>query len=169
MTTKTSSHVLFKTVLGVAKAYNRKINTQKFFHALFSALSGMRMKEEQTHYAYEKLLGNLDFFDVQHMRVHLLYYLHQEPKGMVMKGLSFSTLLQKMVQHNITSNKEFLQRGSGFIESLTRFPEFHERLEKVIQAFIWGTEVKSESTLPSREKLLEALHKCEEKVRRLQS
>ena len=160
-----NSVFLFNALLDIAKKFNRKMSTMDFAHKVFSSILHAKMTEEETKQSYAHLLSNLDFFEIQHLRVHFLYYLHQEPKGSAVPGVSFTDIVKKMIELNITNNREFLSKESSLLEKLTSVHIYHERLREIISAFIFGNEVKSEKThLPSRKELLKQLEACHKKL-----
>jgi hypothetical protein len=96
--------------------------------------------------------------------------LHQEPRGNAIPGISYTDILQKMLELNITNNREFLNKESVLLEKLTSLHMYHERLREIISSFIFGNEVSSEKgKLPSKQQLLKQLEACHKKIAQLRS
>jgi hypothetical protein len=162
------SKLIFHAALELARKINRKMETLKFFQTLFSVLNHNKLGEEDTKTAYEILESNLNFFDVQELKINLVYYLHQYPKGNGVPGLSYKTILEKMIESGIVNNKVFMTHESRFIEDLSPEQAYHSKLRDIVSAFLFGTHnalSASKVKQVSREQLLKELKACREKCK----
>jgi hypothetical protein len=164
------SILIFRAAMVLARQVNKKMDQFKFFQTLFSVLNQNKLNEENTRAAYEILMSNLDFFDVQELKIYLVYYLHQYPKGNAVPGLSYKTILEKMIQRGIVNNQKFITEEARFIEALTPEQHYHSKLRDIISAFLFGTHneyLSSASKVKqvSREQLLKELRECRRKCK----
>ena len=161
------SQLLFRGAMILAKKFDKKIDTLKFFQTMLSVLNQNKLTEEDTKIAYEILMSKINFFDAQELKIYLLYYLHQYPKGNAVPGVSFKTLLEKMIHRGIVNNKVFMQEEARFLEQISSAP-YHNKLRDIVSAFLFGTHneyLSSASKVKqvSREQLIKELKACREK------
>jgi hypothetical protein len=169
------SQLLFRAALNLSKKYDKKMDQLKFFQTLFTVVNQEKLSEQETKEGYKTLLESLGFEDEQQLRVTLLYYLHNYPKGNAVPGLSYKTILEKMIERGIVNNKKFLTEGTRLIEAITPEAMYREKLNDIISAFLFGTHqeyaAKKENKVKNatREELLKELKACREKLRKLGS
>lgn len=171
MTKSEFSHLLFKTILRILVAFDRKSEKLKFFQAVFSVLNEQKISDKDISLYMDQLYEQLEFFDQQTLNTYLTYYLHNEPKGSVYVGMTFRHLLKEMIQHGITNNRMFLSKGTHLAEQLSRNLEEQEVLKNVMQAIIFQKDIHLD--LPnlkkslSKKELLIKLEECERKLMKL--
>jgi len=174
------SQLLFRAALNLSKKYDKKMDQLKFFQTLFTVVNQEKLSEQETKEGYKTLLESVGFEDEQQLRVTLLLYLHNYPKGNAVPGISYKTILEKMIERGIVNNKKFLTEGTRLIEDITpeamyRDVMYREKLNDIIQAFLFGTHqeyaAKKENKVKNatREELLKELKACREKLRKLGS
>jgi hypothetical protein len=171
MTKSEFSHLLFKTILRILKAFDRKGEKQKFFQAVFSILNEQKISDKDISLYIEQLYEQLEFFDQQTLNTYLTFYLHNEPKGSVVVGLTFRHLLGEMIHKDITNNRSFLSKGTHLAEQLSKNMEEQDIIKNVMQALIFQKDI--ELDLPhlkkslSKKELLKRLEECERKLMKL--
>jgi hypothetical protein len=159
---------MYKALIEIAKQYNRRMDTLDFAQKVFATLLHAKMSSQEVKEAYSKVVDNLDFFDAQKLRVYLLFYLHQEPKGNAIPGVTYHTILEKMIEYGILDNRSFLSSGSQLLEKLTSVLAYHERLKEIISAFIFGHQLPEDKVkIPSRMELYKQLQECQRKLNKL--
>lgn len=169
------TQLLFLAALNLSKKYDKKMDQLKFFQTLFTVLNQEKFSEQETKEGYKTLVESLGFEDEQQLRVTLLLYLHNYPKGNAVPGISYKTILEKMIDRGFVNNKKFLTEGARLIEAITPEPMYREKLNDIIQAFLFGTQqeyaAKKENKVKNatREELLKELKACREKLRKLGS
>ena len=161
---KRHSLFLFHALLEISKQYDKRMSTLDFSHKVFSTILNDKMTEENVKESFTQLEKHLDFFDVQHLRVHLLYYLHQEPKGNAIPGVSYLDIVKKMMEFNVVNNREFLSKESMLLEKITSLSMYHEKLREIISALIFGHSLPTEKPNPSKQELLKQLEVCQKKL-----
>lgn len=158
---------LYRALIEIAKQYNRRAQTLEFAQKVFASLNHEKMSMNQVKETYTKIEENLDFFQVQKLRVNLLFFLHQEPRGNAIPGVSYRTILEKMIEYNITDNREFLNKGSQLLEKISSVSAYHERLKEIVSAFIFGHNLPEESVkIPTRMELYKQLQECHRKLKK---
>jgi hypothetical protein len=170
MTKNEFSYLLYKTILRILQLYNKKLDKQKFFKAIFSVLKEQNIKNDNVDLYVNSLYAQLDFFDQQTLNIYLTYYLHNEPKGTIIKGVSFRRLLEEMIENGIINNRKFLSKGLHLVEKLTSNVKEQEILKNVMEAFIFNNDINLDSLMPdykkslSKQQLIKKLEECEKKI-----
>jgi hypothetical protein len=170
MTKYEFSYLLFKTIIRILMAYNKKSEKHKFFQALFSVLNEQKINQTDIYLYIDALYEELEFFDQQTLNVYLTFYLHNEPTGFIISRITFRRLLQEMIDNDITNNREFLKKGTILAETLTDKIDEQNVLKNVMQAFIFNNDIDLDSLLPnekksmSKKELIKRLEKCEKKL-----
>lgn len=131
----------------------------------------------------EKLFSSLDYNEKNKLEFLLNYYLNNlYLRGVVYRGLTQKTLVDDMISQDITDQKEYLEKGTQFMDVYLKglkgseYDTKRSKLDNAIQDLLWNRPAKlkqgasaaspkSADSKLTKKVLLERLKECEDKLR----